>query len=248
MALVAALFGIVGAAAAAIYFISDAFAASQCASVTITASPSNPTTATSASFSFKDGQSGASFKCSLDSAAFANCSTPVSYSSLSVGSHTFKVEASSSGTSTSDATSYTWAVEAPATSTGSSSGSGASATATTPAPSITSEPSNPSNSTSATFTYKDTKASATFRCSLNSAAYSSCATSGVTYSGLSNGSNNFRVEAVVSSTDSSATSYTWTISTTPPTVTLTFPAVLGTYSSSTWNAGCSPVGILWHSF
>ena len=83
MALVAALFGILGAAAAAIYFISDAFAASQCAAVTITSSPSNPTTATSASFSFKDAQSGASFKCSLDSAAYADCSTPVSYSSLS---------------------------------------------------------------------------------------------------------------------------------------------------------------------
>ena len=116
MALVAALFGILGAAAAAVYFISDAFAASQCASVTITASPSNPTSITSASFSFKDAQSGASFKCSLDSAAFASCSTPVSYGSLAVGSHTFKVEASSSGKSTSAATSYTWTVEAPATS------------------------------------------------------------------------------------------------------------------------------------
>ena len=81
-------------------------------------------------------------------------------------------------------------------------------------------------------------------CSLNSAAYSACASSGVTYTGLANGSNNFKVEAVVGSgTPSSATSYTWTISTTPPTVTLTFPAVLGNYSTSTWNAGCSPVGI-----
>lgn len=56
----------------------------------------------------------------------------------------------------------------------SASGSGASATATTPAPSITGEPANPSNSTSATFTYSDTKAAATFMCSLNSAAYSAC--------------------------------------------------------------------------
>ena len=49
-------------------------------------------TATSVSFVFGD-EPGASFECSLDDAAFAPCTSPVSYSGLAVGGHEFRVRA-----------------------------------------------------------------------------------------------------------------------------------------------------------
>jgi hypothetical protein len=49
-----------------------------------------------ASFDFSATQSGASYQCSLDGAAFSACSSPVSYDGLS-GSHTFAVRATVGG-------------------------------------------------------------------------------------------------------------------------------------------------------
>ena len=146
--------------AAAGYFVDDALAASGPAAPSITSQPSNPTTSTSAAFTFTDSSSGVTFKCSLDSAAFATCSSGVSYSGLAQGSHTFKVEAVS-GSSTSSVTSYSWAI-------------------VPPTPTITSEPSNPTTATSASFKYSDTLAGVSFLCSFNGASFSSCASSGVT--------------------------------------------------------------------
>ena len=84
---------------------------------TIGTKPANPTNSTSASFSFNGddgtGSGVASFECSLDGAAFANCaSTGISYSDLSEGSHTFAVKATDNANNT-DTTpaSYTWTVD-----------------------------------------------------------------------------------------------------------------------------------------
>ena len=82
------------------------------AAPTITAGPSGSTTATSASFAFTTDDSAATFTCSLDSAAFASCSSPKAYSSLATGSHTFAVKATN-GAGTSAATSRTWTITAP---------------------------------------------------------------------------------------------------------------------------------------
>ncbi len=306
-ALFAALLGLFGASAAAAYFMDIAFAASAPPAPSITANPSNPTTSTAASFSFKDTQSGVTFKCALDTSTFTTCSSPISYSSLAQGSHTFKVEAvSSSGTSS--ATSYTWSIVPPAptitsepasssTSTtatfkysdtlsgvsflcsldssafsscsssgitytlssggshtfaveaqvGSNTSSAASSytfAVTTPAPAITSEPTNPVANSSATFKYSDSQSGASFKCSLDSASYSSCASTGVTYTGLADGTHTFSVEAQLGSGPaSSATSYSWRVDTTAPTINLIFPNLLGIYTATNWGAGCSPIGI-----
>jgi hypothetical protein len=200
-----------------------ALACSSLAAPTITSEPTNPTTSTSATFTYKDSTSSATFKCSLDSASFTTCAnTGITYSSLAEGSHTFKVEAVS-GSSTSSATSYTWAI-------------------VPPAPTITSEPTNPVASTSATFKFSDTLSGVSFKCSLDGASFTTCS-SGISYSGLAQGSNTFEVEAVSGSATSSAASYTWQVDTTPPTITLTFPVAKGVYSSSTWAKGCSTTGI-----
>jgi hypothetical protein len=93
------------------------------------------------------------------------------------------------------------------------------------APTITSQPANPTNQTSASFKYTDSQAGVTFQCQLDGAGYTACGTgpsSAITYTGpLANGSHTFKVQAVSSTKTSSAASYTWTIDTTPPTPTIT---------------------------
>ncbi len=196
---VAALVAVLSGIAAAGYFVDDALAAPGPAAPSITSEPSNPTTSTSAAFTFTDSGSPVNFKCSLDSAAFATCSSGVSYSGIAQGSHTFKVEAVS-GSSTSSVTSYSWAI-------------------VPPTPTITSEPANPTTATSASFKYSDTLAGVLFLCSFNGASFSSCASSGVTYTVPNGGSNSFAVDAQVgSNTPSAAASYTWTVTTPTPTI------------------------------
>ena len=88
-----------------------------------------------------------------------------------------------------------------------------------PETSITSNPSNPSNLTSATFTFTSTE-TGTFQCALDSStAYSACTTP-KSYTGLTAGSHTFNVKATDSAgnIDASPATYTWLINlTTPPT-------------------------------
>ncbi len=118
--------------------------------------PSNPTTSTSATFSFADDADNdgdrnggdqddlglAVLWCSLDNAPFAICTSPVSYSGLSQGQHTFRVYAVDLAGNTGPTTSYTWQIHTPPP----------------PTPVITSGPTPaPAGwpSTSATFTFAD---------------------------------------------------------------------------------------------
>lgn len=73
-------------------------------------------------------------------------------------------------------------------------------------------PSNPTNATTAGFTYTDSRPAVSFLCSLDTAAFTSCATSGITYSNLGNATHTFRVEAQNGNGPvSSAASFTWTV-------------------------------------
>lgn len=73
--------------------------------------PANPTSQTSANFSFDTGDTVAAVQCSLDGATPGPCSSPTSasYSSLSPGAHTFQVTATYSTGATSQA-SYAWTI------------------------------------------------------------------------------------------------------------------------------------------
>jgi len=82
---------------------------------TITSNPTNPTTSTSASFSFTSSESGSTFQCQLDGGGYASCTSPKSYAGpLSTGSHTFDVKATDAASNT-DPTpaSYTWTINSP---------------------------------------------------------------------------------------------------------------------------------------
>jgi RNA polymerase sigma factor (sigma-70 family) len=81
-------------------------------SVSITSAPPKTTTETSASFQFTASEP-ASFRCQLDGGGFSSCQSPVSYSRLGIGSHTFTVQAVD-GAGNTGSVSYTWRIEAPA--------------------------------------------------------------------------------------------------------------------------------------
>ena len=168
-------------------------------STTISSAPPNPSNSTTASFEFTASEP-ASFQCSLDGAAFASCTSPKSYSGLADGSHTFRVMATDQAGNTGLPTSYAWTVDS----------------TPPPAPTISSNPANPTTSTSATFGFADAETGVTLLCQLDGGGFSIC-TSPKSYSGLADGSHTFDVKARDSNGNESApTSYTWTVDTTPP--------------------------------
>jgi hypothetical protein len=82
-------------------------------SITITSGPASGNTATSASasFGFSSNETGSSFQCSLDGAAYTTCTSPQDYSNLSEGSHTFSVKATDAAGNTGAPVSRTWTVD-----------------------------------------------------------------------------------------------------------------------------------------
>jgi hypothetical protein len=84
-----------------------------------------------------------------------------------------------------------------------------------PTPTITATPANPTIATSATFSFTDTDATATFQCSLDAAAFTTCA-SPLTYGTVTASAHTFQVRAVNAGGPSSAASFTWTVSANRP--------------------------------
>jgi hypothetical protein len=79
---------------------------------------------------------------------------------------------------------------------------------------------------------------------VDGASYGTCPSGGITYSGLSNATHIFGVEASLGSGPaSSAATYSWLVHTTAPTITLTFPANGSYYDAAGWTAGCLTVGV-----
>ncbi|MFN8471225.1 MAG: choice-of-anchor Q domain-containing protein [Anaerolineae bacterium] len=187
---------------------------------TITGKPSNPSNSASATFTFSasdgSGSGVASVQCKLDGGAFAPCasSTSQSYSGLADGSHTFTVKATdNAGNTETPGASYTWVVDTVA-----------------PTTTITGKPTNPSNSASATFAFSASDGSgsgvASVQCKLDGASFAPCASStSQSYSGLADGSHTFTVKATdnAGNTETPGASYTWTVDTTGPTVSVTSP-------------------------
>jgi len=90
---------------------------------------------------------------------------------------------------------------------------------TPPDTSVSSNHSNPTNTTSASFIFDSTEAGSTFKCSINNEAFAPC-TSPKIYTNLAEGNNTFSVRATDGSanTDPTPASIAWVIDTTPPDV------------------------------
>jgi aldose sugar dehydrogenase len=83
---------------------------------------------------------------------------------------------------------------------------------------IDSRPSNPTDQTSAAFTFHSTESGSTFQCQLDNGGFSAC-TSGKSYSSLSDGGHSFQVRATdgAGNTDPTPASYDWTVDSTTQT-------------------------------
>ena len=79
---------------------------------TITSAPPASSTSTSASFTFTSSEANSTFQCSLDGAPRVACTSPQTYTGLSIGSHTFSVWATDAAGNT-DATpaTHAWSVD-----------------------------------------------------------------------------------------------------------------------------------------
>jgi large repetitive protein len=77
---------------------------------TIGTHPPASTTVKSASFGFSDGEHGVTLLCRRDGARFERCTSPTSYGSLSLGAHTFQVQARDAVGNTSAAATYSWTI------------------------------------------------------------------------------------------------------------------------------------------
>jgi RNA polymerase sigma factor (sigma-70 family) len=81
--------------------------------VTLASTPPASTTQTSASFTFTASEPVVAYECSLDAAAYAACSSPASYQSLSVGTHSFAVRARDAAGNTGQPAMFGWSIVAP---------------------------------------------------------------------------------------------------------------------------------------
>ena len=172
---------------------------------TITDGPIRPTVTTSATFGFVGVA--AAFECSIDGAAFRQCASPVTYTGLGLGTHTFKVRGRDAAGSTGDSASYSWQIVEPAKT--------AQAVGAVLRPVMITVPLKPWVSRTATFAW-DRRSAPSSQCALDGSKWTTCV-SPKTYKGLALGKHVFNVRGVNGSRHSSVNQFFWTIvSGTPP--------------------------------
>jgi hypothetical protein len=156
---------------------------------TIDTHPLDPSRGDSAAFTFHASETGAKFACSAvpvgQADSFSTCASGQTYTSLPNGDFVFKVIATDpAGNPQSPPTTFSWEVD------------NSLADTTPPQTTILAKPADPSDSSTATFTYGSNEPGSSFECSLDGAGFTACPTAGVTYSGLAAGAHGFQVRAV----------------------------------------------------
>ena len=147
---------------------------------TITSAPPLDTKNTSLTFGFVSSEANSTFACRFDSAAtFTPCTSPITYSGLAQGTHTFRVRATDPAGNT-DPT--------PAM-------SSVTVDTTPPQTTITSGPSGTISQQDASFSFSSSEAGSHFQCRLDGASFAACS-SPKAYSGLGSGAHRFKVRAI----------------------------------------------------
>ena len=156
---------------------------------TIDTHPADPSPGASAAFTFHSSESGSSFECSLtpegSPASFSACpSTGKTYTALADGRYAFEVRATDPAGNQGAATSFEWMVD------------NSLADTTPPQTTILSGPPDPSDSSTASFTYESNEPGSRFECELDGAGFAACPASGISYIALGDGSHSFAVRAI----------------------------------------------------
>jgi hypothetical protein len=148
----------------------------------------------SAAFTYSSSENGSTFRCSLapqgEPDEFAPCpSTGKSYPDaehpgpLADGVWIFKVVATDQAGNEGVPEAFSWEVDNTLLDT------------TPPQTAIVSHPPDPSESTTASFTYESNEEGSSFECKLDAGGFAACSPAGVTYTGLASDSHSFQVRA-----------------------------------------------------
>ncbi len=143
---------------------------------TLSSTPAKNTNSTQAQFTFTADEPSV-FACTLDGSTVNGCLSPMSYSGLAAGSHTFSVLAKDTLGNVGTPISYSWTIDL------------------TP-PTITIQSvTYPSNPAMMTFNLSSSKSGSTFLCALDNQPLGSCPSS-MTYPQLADGPHTFQAQAV----------------------------------------------------
>src|SRR4029078_9962464 len=170
--------------------------------VTIGTKPPNPSNDPTPTFGFSAGET-STFQCQLDAGALAPCTSPPTLGSPADGSHTYTVKATDAAGNTGPVTSYVWTID-------------------TVAPTVTFsiKPPNPTSDTTPDFAFSARETvPAGFQCQLDAGAFAAC-TSPKALPATADGSHTFTVKASDAAGNPGQASYTWTIDTAAPQITL----------------------------
>ena len=172
---------------------------------TITAAPTNPTSSRTATFRFRASDNGTPgpdlrYECRLDSAAFAPCESPVTYTGLSLGTHAFEVRARDAQLNWSAVVRHEWLIQPEPPDTN------------MPETRIDAKPDPHTIETNAELRFSSDEAGSTFECSLDGAAFADCS-SPLLLSALARTQHTLQVQAIdpAGNVDPTPASYTWTI-------------------------------------
>ncbi len=160
-----------------------------------TLTPSSPTSSRSASFEFTADEPGCVFRCALDGAELAACTTPYTIV-VGDGEHTLLVVAlDAAGNADATPATHAWVVDSSA-----------------PETTITSRPPALDNSTSVEFEFTASEAGAHFECRLDDSAFAACSAP-ARFMALAEGAHRFEVRALdpVGNVDATPALYQWSI-------------------------------------
>jgi hypothetical protein len=174
---------------------------------TLLTAPPVADNSTMVTFEFKSNEMNITFECSLDNGAFAACKSGDSVGPIADGAHAFSVRAKDrAGNVDASPAVHAWAVDT-----------------STPDTTLTSGPVGSAPDGNATFEFvsPDAGPGATFQCSLDNAAFTSC-TSPMTYTNLPMATHTFAVRVTdgVGNVDPTPATRTWIVDLTPPETTI----------------------------
>lgn len=169
--------------------------------VTLNTKPAAYTKATVALFEFSCGDENCSYECALDGEAKRACRSPVGYTDLMEGSHSFSVQAfDDAGLGSVELAEHRWTIDI-----------------TVPTTTITAAPDVLTSFSAARFEFACSEADCSFACQLNNGPAEPC-TSPKIFSGLSDGPHGFSVRGfdAAFNFDAHYPFYVWTVDTVAP--------------------------------
>ncbi|MGH2996569.1 MAG: hypothetical protein ACRDM9_09660, partial [Gaiellaceae bacterium] len=160
----------------------------------IVGGPLGGTRSRTAQFVLAATETDVTFECSFDGRPFRACDSPFIVTGLTEGTHALRVRATdAAGNAEEEPATRAWTVDR-----------------TDPGTAITSHPPSSTGSRRARFTFSSTEAAATFLCSIDGMAWTSCS-SPAEYYDLNSGTHEFRVRArdAAGNLDETPATFTW---------------------------------------